>query len=211
MVFSPVRRRVHAVKNTSYVELDPALLRAHEVVDHHHLADLAESITALGVCVPVAVARFGGEWIVVDGAHRTQAAVIVGLASVPCRVLQIPPDRPVDGWARRYRIPVWLEEATAVGSVLASCAATGGQVQRVGAPSHDPRDLWETAWRIERQLPREPYVRRQELEPGSFCWQPPAWGVIAECALRWGPWPAGFTNFHQALARPVVDASPTRT
>jgi ParB-like chromosome segregation protein Spo0J len=56
-------------------------------LNHESVALLKQSISAIGIKTPISVRRLGdGRWKLVAGRHRLQAAIELGLSSVPIRI-----------------------------------------------------------------------------------------------------------------------------
>jgi len=83
------------LKYIPLTRLKPPEHDIRSTTDPEKLQELAESIKTHGILQPILVRKVDGEYEIIAGYRRAQAAKIAGLESVPCRVLK-PSDDVVD-------------------------------------------------------------------------------------------------------------------
>lgn len=80
---------IDSIRRIPIGDLSPGPWQPRRVFDHEALTELAASIEAQGVLTPLRVVAASDEkgFLIVAGERRWRAAVIVGMADVPCLVL----------------------------------------------------------------------------------------------------------------------------
>ncbi|WP_265443671.1 ParB/RepB/Spo0J family partition protein [Flexivirga meconopsidis] len=203
--------------------LAPGALVQHETVEPSRLAALTGQIESRGVVVPVAVAPLGdGRFMVLDGAHRTAAAVAVGLARVPCRVFAPAPGKPIAGWThvmRERRAEEALIEFAArplpAAGPLVAVVRFVGTTARVHATDNSHVAVHEAFHALADGYRTMRYRRLAEPSRSAqvqVTWHPPTWSQLGAMVSGCGALPAGVTRFGMTTgeASPVLqdDAIP---
>ncbi|MDE9365074.1 ParB N-terminal domain-containing protein [Luteipulveratus sp. YIM 133132] len=187
------------------VTLDPRLLVLHEETEAQRLDALVGQVRRSGITTPVAVTPVDDGWFVLDGAHRTTAALMLGLAQVPVRVLPPPASGPVPGWVHLLRSPLaeaaltrLLREHDGSGPVVAS-VVTGGRETPVRAASDDSLDWVRACRALAHCYSWSSYERLATLDPSDegvrIAWVMPEFPRLVAVVREHGRLPAGVTRF----------------
>lgn len=179
--------------------------RLHERVEPERLERLVPEVVARGMEKSVHVAATADGWLVVDGAHRTSAALQLGHVCLSAHVVSIPDHAPVPGWAMTLAAPLApraLGHDVGTGDPIAVVRARDGRswLIRSGATSM-PGHRVAAMQRLADVVHAEPYRRlKPDASPPAACdlsleWVLPTWGELSEGLRASGPLPAGVTRF----------------
>jgi ParB/RepB/Spo0J family partition protein len=132
----PIRREVTVSRDTLLGLIDPDPEQPRKVFDEGALAELAESMAANGLAVPILL-RPGpdGRYLIVHGERRWRAAQLLGWQAIPAEVRDLTPDEAhwislVENVQRADLSPI--EEARAYQLRLAQGLTQAQLAQRVG-------------------------------------------------------------------------------
>ncbi len=178
----------------------------HEQVQPLRLASVMESVQEVGVREPVRVTPRGDRYMILDGAHRARSAQALGLRTLPCRLLELADDAPVDGWTH----------AIAGRVELSSSSGTGDLVARIH-DAHGTRDLYaerpgdgsylhtmHAVGRLYRELSYErvsapDLITERTTRMTQVEWVLPEWGRICRMAVDFGLLLPGVTRLGRYL------------
>lgn len=189
---------------TAEVVVDPRRLIQHERVQQERLRQVAAEVARDGIRVPIAVAAVGDDrYFVLDGAHRSTAAVQLGLPEVLCTVVEIGEAPQIEGWTHRVnslRLPaaeVAVLTGRGNGPVVATVRAFGRRWQ-LRATDDSPVAVHRAFHQVGALYRHLPYERARKPVPDAWCqvtWRIPKWDDLVELVGRFGPLPAGVTRF----------------
>lgn len=185
--------------------IDPRQLIQHERVQQQRLRKVAAQLARDGIRVPVAVTPVAnGRYFVLDGAHRSTAAVQLGMPEVPCTLVELGEAPEIDGWThlvRGLRLPTGHDGPILTGRgdgpVVATVRAFGKRWQ-VRATDHSPAAVHRAFHQVGALYGHLPYERARHPVSGAWCqitWRIPQWDDLIELATQFGPLPAGVSRF----------------
>lgn len=198
------------------LELAVGTLLLHEETEHDRLADLLLDVAQRGVTTRIHATPTDAGMMVLDGAHRTSAASVLGLPAVPGHLVRVPPTYVAPGWA--LAVPRETAErvlATDVpsGTVVAlvhlgdsapipvrARAAHHGEghveaIQALGSLTH--------AGHYRRM---DPAADHRSVRGAVLEWRLPNWSQLSRAVSEVGPLPAGVTRFAPLLDGLCPDA-----
>lgn len=176
----------------------------HEVVEPARLDDLLPEVRAQGILTSVHVAPVREGWMVLDGAHRTSAARLLGHATVPAHVVVLRDDLPVPAWGMTLAPDLALlarDLDRGTGPAIASVQVPAGEEWLVRRPeAADPAHRVRLMRTLARLVHSRPYRRLVPGDPplpeeSSLTWVLPTWAELSAGVGAAGPLPAGVTRF----------------
>lgn len=185
--------------------VDLGNLRWHEQCEPDRLQRLVEQLRHEPLRNSIHVSSSAPS-IILDGAHRSQAAKTLGHRSIPAHQVPIPDDRPILGWTHVYTTGTLANHhhqprLTGTGPTL-GLLTTGERQVTLRAPGTSSADLFAGYWQIAHSLAGLEYTRSAAATSSgdSITWVIPPWQVLRTITLDHGPLPAGITNFADVFA-----------
>lgn len=190
---------------TAELIVDPRRLIQHERVQQERLRQVAAALARDGIRVPIAVTPVGEDrYFVLDGAHRSTAAAQLGMAGVPCTVVELGEEPRIEGWTHRVggvRLSAAVETSVLTGRgdgpVVATVRAFG-RCWRARAADDSPIAVHRAFHQVGELYRHLPYERERVPVAGAWgqvTWSIPRWDDLVELVSRFGPLPAGVTRF----------------
>lgn len=199
----------------SDVLLHPRTLIQHEFIQQHRLRRMATELAAGRDFVPIDIMTLSdGGYLVVDGAHRSAAAALLGWSQVPCRMVELNSERAIHGWThvvRGVRLSAFTElnAAAAGGGPQVAEFDLWGQRWPVHAPDTSQESVFRTYHRVGSWYQHLRYERQESPAPGAWCqvtWLVPGWERLSDLLQRHGPLPSSVVRFesHRVEMLPIA-------